>query len=97
LVVNSTDAKNEDKSSDDGSEAAHYRTERDFRAALVPLSSRLFEQMNGQVGGLKFLVDLREDLKTTLEYGSFTTNISVHSICLRVLSVFYFKGTQSFS
>lgn len=71
VVVNSTEETNEDKSSDSGSEAAHYRTERDLRAALVPLSSRLFEQMNGQVGGLKFLVDLRADLKNTLEYGLF--------------------------
>jgi len=71
VVVHSTEERSEEVSSDSGSEAAHYRTERDLRAALIPLSSRLFEQMNGQVGGLKFLVDLRADLKTTLKYGSF--------------------------
>ncbi|KAG0562725.1 hypothetical protein KC19_9G167800 [Ceratodon purpureus] len=64
--VDSTAESSGEKLSDSGSEAAHFRTERDLRAALVPLSSRLFEQMNGQVGGLKFLVDLRADLKTTL-------------------------------
>lgn len=64
--VGNTEETIEDKTSDSGIDAAHYRTERDLRAALVPLSSRLFEQMNGQVGGLKFLVDLRADLKTAL-------------------------------
>lgn len=64
--ADSTAEPSEGTSSDSGSDAAHYRTERDLRAALIPLSSRLFEQMNGQVGGLKFLVDLRADLKTAL-------------------------------
>lgn len=71
MVVGNTEETIEDKTSDSGIDAAHYRTERDLRAALVPLSSRLFEQMNGQVGGLKFLVDLRADLKTALLYGLF--------------------------
>ncbi|KAJ7517972.1 hypothetical protein O6H91_21G048500 [Diphasiastrum complanatum] len=47
--------------------AARYRTEHDLRSALVPLSSRLFEHMNGQVGGLKFLVDLRADLISVIK------------------------------
>lgn len=51
----------------DAAEAARYRTEHDLRSALMPLSARLFEQMNGQAGGLKFLVDLRADLIATVK------------------------------
>ncbi len=58
----------EETASDCGVVAARYRVERDLRAALVPLSSRLFDQINGQAGGLKFLVDLRADLKASLQY-----------------------------
>lgn len=53
---------------EDGVQAARYKAERDLRAALVPLSARLFEQLNGQAGGLKFLVDLRADLLSALKY-----------------------------
>jgi hypothetical protein len=55
-----TTAEAEEES--DGAETSRYRTERDLRCALMPLYGRLFEQMNGQAGGLKFLVDLRADL-----------------------------------
>ncbi|KAL2630264.1 hypothetical protein R1flu_014950 [Riccia fluitans] len=51
----------------DAAAAARYRTEHDLRSALMPLSARLFEQMNGQPGGLKFLVDLRADLMATIQ------------------------------
>lgn len=70
VVVDRVEESKEEIANDNGLVAARYRTERDLRAALVPLSSRLFEQMNGQVGGLKFLVDLRADLQATLKYGS---------------------------
>ncbi|KAL3688176.1 hypothetical protein R1sor_014485 [Riccia sorocarpa] len=62
---NSLNADPDDKS--DASESARYRTERDLRSALIPLSARLFEQMNGQPGGLKFLVDLRADLMGNIQ------------------------------
>jgi hypothetical protein len=66
--VEGAEDETEETASDCGVVAARYRVERDLRAALVPLSSRLFDQINGQAGGLKFLVDLRADLKASLQY-----------------------------
>ncbi|KAH9553037.1 hypothetical protein CY35_09G099000 [Sphagnum magellanicum] len=65
--VEGAEDETEETASDCGVVAARYRVERDLRAALVPLSSRLFDQINGQAGGLKFLVDLRADLKASLQ------------------------------
>lgn len=68
VAVEGAEDETEETASDCGVVAARYRVERDLRAALVPLSSRLFDQINGQAGGLKFLVDLRADLKASLQY-----------------------------
>lgn len=67
VAVEGAEDETEETASDCGVVAARYRVERDLRAALVPLSSRLFDQINGQAGGLKFLVDLRADLKASLQ------------------------------
>ncbi len=68
VAVEGAEDETEETASDCGVVAARYRVERDLWAALVPLSSRLFDQINGQAGGLKFLVDLRADLKASLQY-----------------------------
>ncbi|CAM6096564.1 unnamed protein product [Calypogeia fissa] len=67
LINHYTSLNLETEEDSDGTEAALYRTEHDLRSALTPLSGRLFEQMNGQAGGLKFLVDLRADLLNTIK------------------------------
>eukprot|EP00897_Mesotaenium_endlicherianum_P002449 jgi/Mesen1/2231/ME000152S01329 len=59
-------ATESDAASDAWQQGARLRAEADLRAALTPLSGRLFEQINGQPGGLKFLVDLRQDLLKAL-------------------------------
>ncbi|MCO5569122.1 hypothetical protein L7F22_022830 [Adiantum nelumboides] len=46
---------------------ALYRTEQSLRFSLTPLSAQLFKQFNCQPGGLKFLVDMRADLRALIE------------------------------
>ncbi|KAH7425563.1 hypothetical protein KP509_11G060400 [Ceratopteris richardii] len=59
--------KAEKETKEEKNTPALYRTEHSLRSALTPLSVQLFKQINCQPGGLKFLVDMRADLRMLIE------------------------------